>query len=88
MMSPAEDADRWRSAQQLRRDRPGWVVIWLAQVGRYRAYPLFRARRGLVVSAATPEEAAVQMDEIEGFARQAGNRPDACSPALRADRTG
>jgi hypothetical protein len=75
MMPPADDADRWRAAQQLRRDRPGWVVIWLAQVGCYHAYPLFRARRGLVVTAATPEEAAVQMDEIENAARQAGHRP-------------
>ena len=64
-----DDADRWQAARQLRRERPRWVIIWVAETRHYRAYPLFRTRRGLVVTAATADEAAVQMDQIEQAAR-------------------
>lgn len=75
MISRDDDADRWRAARQLRRERPRWVVVWVAQMACYRAYPLFRARRGLIVTAATTDEAATQMDEIERAA---------CSPRARS----
>jgi len=42
-LTPDEDAARWQAAKQLRQQRPGWVVIWLARTGQYRAYPLFKA---------------------------------------------
>lgn len=51
-----DEAGRWRNAARLRRERPAWVVIWLANAGCYRAYPLFRAPRGTALTAATPEQ--------------------------------
>jgi hypothetical protein len=74
MMAAVDDAEHWRAARQLRRDRPRWVVIWLADAGRYRAYPLFRTRGESVVTAATPPEAADQMAAIEKSARPSGQR--------------
>jgi S-adenosyl methyltransferase len=74
-MTPQDDdAGRWRAARQLRRERPRWVIIWVAETRRYGAYPLFRTRRGLVVTAATAQEAAVQIDQIEQAARSPRTR--------------
>ena len=62
----AEDDACWREAARLRREYPGWIVIWLASAGQYRAYRrLPRARRDTTLSAATPEELAAQMTEAE-----------------------
>jgi hypothetical protein len=41
-----EDAGRWGEAARLRREHPGWVVIWLTHLRRFRAYPLVQARHG------------------------------------------
>ena len=65
----ADDAGRRRAAARIRREHPGWVVIWAARAGRYSAYPLFRAPRGTVATAATPDELAAQMDQIQQAAR-------------------
>ena len=62
---PGEDAARWQAARQLRGQHPGWVIIWLASISRYRARPLFRTQRETVLTAQTPEELAVQMDHTE-----------------------
>jgi len=70
MIANDEDAGRWEAVRQLRRERPRWVIIWAAQIGKYRAYPLFRARRGLVVTAETKDETAAQMDQIERVCSQ------------------
>ena len=60
-----EDAACWLAAKRLRQQRPAWVVIWIARIGSYRAYPLFRAPRGTVLTAETPEQLAAQMDQAE-----------------------
>ena len=26
-----DDADRWREAARLRREHPGWIVVWLSR---------------------------------------------------------
>jgi len=57
------------AAAQIRRERPNWVVIWLARTGRFRAWPLFRAPRDTSVTAQTPGELTAQMDQIEQAAR-------------------
>lgn len=67
----ADEAARWAVAAQIRRDHPGWVVIWVAHKGEYRARPLFRAPPGTVASATTPGELVTRMDEIQ----QAAGRP-------------
>jgi len=67
----ADEAGRRREAARIRREHPGWVVIWVARAGRYCAYPLFRAPRGTALAAATPDELAAQMDRIQQAARSA-----------------
>jgi hypothetical protein len=67
----ADDATRWETVARIRGERSGWVVIWMASAGCYRAYPLFRAPRGTAVTAANPNELTAQMDQVQ----QAACRP-------------
>ena len=65
-----DDADCWREAARLRREYRGWVVIWLAPAGCYRAYRrLPGARRDTALTARTPGELAVQISHAEQPAR-------------------
>jgi hypothetical protein len=63
--SAADDADHWQTVARIRGERSGWVVIWMASAGCYRAYPLFRAPRRTVVTAATPDELTARMDQVQ-----------------------
>jgi hypothetical protein len=66
-----EDA-RWRQAAQLRADRRGWIIVWLAPENCFRAYRrLPGARRDTALSAATADE----MDALIGQAEQAATGP-------------
>ena len=56
------------------------LVIWVTQARQFRAYPLFRAPRGTVLTAAAPDELAAQMDRIQPTARS----PQAKSPGMDA----
>jgi hypothetical protein len=69
-----DDAARRRAAAQIRDQRPGWIVIWAAPAGRFRAWPLFRAPRGTSLTAQTPEEMSAQMDQVEQAAREPRGR--------------
>jgi hypothetical protein len=69
-----DDAACWQAAKQLRAQHPGWVIIWLARIRRYRARPLFRAPRDTVLTAQTTEELAAQMDRAEQAARRPRTR--------------
>jgi hypothetical protein len=53
------------AAAQIRRQRPNWVIIWLARTSQFRAWPLFRAPRDTSVTARTPDELTASMDQIE-----------------------
>lgn len=64
------DADRWREAGRLRREHAGWVVIWLARLGQYRAYPLVQARRGTALTASTPTGLTALIRQAEQAARR------------------
>jgi hypothetical protein len=68
-MTAAEETACWETAGQIRRERPGWVVIWVARKGQYQARPLFRAPRDTVAAAATPEGLTAQMDAVQQAAR-------------------
>ena len=66
-----EDA-RWQEAAHLRRERRGWIIIWLAPENCFRAYRrLPGARRDTALSAATSTE----MANLTGQAEQAAARP-------------
>lgn len=57
-----DDAAPKHAAAEIRRQRPGWVVIWVARTYRYNAWPLFR---GTALTAEKPDELTTQMDQIE-----------------------
>ena len=50
--------------RHVRREHPGWVIIWSALSNEYQARPLFRVPRGTVATGAIPEELTARMDEI------------------------
>jgi hypothetical protein len=60
-----EDARRWREAARLRREHPGWVVLWLDRTREFRAYRLRRARHDRVLTAGTPADLVAQIGEAE-----------------------
>jgi hypothetical protein len=64
-----QDDEHVQAAARLRRQRPGWVIVWSAPLRRYTAAPLFRAPRGTHLTAATPGDLAAQMDQVEQAAR-------------------
>jgi hypothetical protein len=61
-----DEAGRWREAARLRRDHAGWVVIWLAPIGQFRAYGrLPGARRDTALTAPTPARLADLIGQAE-----------------------
>jgi len=44
---------------------PGWIVLWLARIGQYRAYKLSSSRRDKPLTAATPRDLAAKIIEFE-----------------------
>jgi hypothetical protein len=71
-----QDAEHVRAAARLRDQHPGWVAVWAAALRCYSASPLFRAPRGTHLRAATTDELAILMDQVE----QAAGRPPARPP--------
>lgn len=60
------DAECWREATRLRREHRGWIVIWLARGGCYKAYKRMPgARRDTALSAATADGMAAQIRRAE-----------------------
>jgi hypothetical protein len=60
-----QDAEQVRAAARLRDQRPGWTVVWAPPLRCYSASPLFRAPRGTHLRAATIDELAALMDQVE-----------------------
>jgi hypothetical protein len=61
-----EDQWRWEEAARLRREHPGWTIIWLAADSQFRAYRrLPGTRRDTVLSAATGSGLAAQIGRAE-----------------------
>ena len=71
-----DDAHRWQEASRLRREQAGWVIIWLAPAGEYRAYRrLPGTRRDTALAAPTPAGLAAQIGQAEQAARRPAARP-------------
>jgi hypothetical protein len=64
------EAACWETAALIRRDHPGWVVVWIARKAEYQAWPLFRAPRGTVATAATAQELITRMDRVQQASRR------------------
>jgi hypothetical protein len=56
-----DDAERWREAARLRDECPGWVIIWLARTGEYRAYQDSQSRSVATLIATTAADLAAQI---------------------------
>jgi hypothetical protein len=69
-----QDAQNVQAAIDLRRQRPGWVIVWSSPFRRFSAGPLFRAPRVPDLTAATIGELAAQIDQAEQAARSARPR--------------
>jgi hypothetical protein len=67
-----DDARCWREAARLRREHPGWVVLWLDRTREFRAYRLRQARHDSVLTAGTPADLVAQIGEAE---RVIGTQP-------------
>jgi hypothetical protein len=62
----AADADHWREAAQLRGMFRGWIVIWLASEGEFRAYRrLPGTRRDTALTATTSEQMSAAIRQAE-----------------------
>jgi hypothetical protein len=72
-----DDAQRWQEAAQLRREHRGWIVIWLASEGQFRAYRrLPGARRDTALSAATADQMKAQITQAEEASRSSRQAKD------------
>jgi hypothetical protein len=61
-----KDDGCWREAARLRKEHRGWIVVWLAAEGCYRACRrLPGARRDTALSAATAAEMATLISQAE-----------------------
>jgi hypothetical protein len=72
----ADNDENIQAAIELRRQRPRWVVVWSVLLQRFSAGPLFRAQRGIDLTAQTITELAALMDQAE----QATSSPHHASP--------
>lgn len=69
------DAACWREAERLRGEFRGWVVIWLAPAGQFKAYRRMPgARRDTALSDATADGIAAQITQAERASRPATGR--------------
>jgi len=69
------------AAAQLQHDHRNWLVLWGCYTHVYIAFPLFRAPRGTVLTAAVPADLVVKMRRQERFAGVHAPPPeDAAAP--------
>jgi hypothetical protein len=61
-------------ADEIQRQRPGWLVMWGAYSRRYTAYPLFPVRRRVIIIASYPQALIERMNEAERALRMPGTR--------------
>jgi hypothetical protein len=65
-----EEGSRWETVKAIRAARPGWVVIWVHQLDRFRAYADFPVRGPQrSVTGQDRAELEAEMDRIETGSR-------------------
>jgi hypothetical protein len=60
-----EESEYRAVADDIQRQRPGWLVIWGVYSRCYTAYPLFPVRRRVIIVASYPQALIQRMDEAE-----------------------
>jgi len=85
---PDQDEARWTEAKQLRRERPGWLIIWIARINRFHGYQLKDNRSGTNLSAPDIDDLAAQIDQAERAARWPRGRSAAPSRNGQASEPG
>jgi hypothetical protein len=72
-----DDAERWREAARLRCEHSRWIIIWLAQIGKFRGYArLPGARRDTALTASTAAGLAALIRHAEQATRPVGRACD------------
>jgi hypothetical protein len=72
-MTAADDEAR-ATARRLEQQHPGWMIIYGVYTRRFVAFPLFRVRQRVVVTAAYPDALPARLDAAEARLRIPGPR--------------
>ncbi len=59
------DADAWAIAEDINRQHEHWLVMWGTYSQEYVAYPLFRSRQRVIVTAGHPTDLLTRMQQTE-----------------------
>jgi hypothetical protein len=65
----ADDDAGWAMAEEIQRQRPGWLVLWGCYSKHYVAFPLFSVRRRAILAAFYPDALLARMEEAERVLR-------------------
>ena len=83
---PYDEHER-RTAAQIGRDHPHWLILWGTHSRLWWAYPRFRARPGTIISATTTRELLTSMRHTELAARPGPPpRPPAAQPTRPGEK--
>jgi hypothetical protein len=65
----ADDDAGWAMAEEIQRQRPGWLVLWGCYSKRFVAFPLFTVRQRTILVAFYPNALLAHMEEAERVLR-------------------
>lgn len=68
-MRPLDDDECRTVAEDIERQRPGWLVLWGTYSKRFVAFPLFRVPRRTILVASYPDALLARMEETERAAQ-------------------
>ncbi|HEY3953477.1 MAG TPA: hypothetical protein VGM53_08895 [Streptosporangiaceae bacterium] len=74
------DTEAWAIAEDINRQHEHWLVMWGTYSREYVAYPLFRRRQRVIVTADQPADLLTRMQQTEQAIRvqpEGHNRDDA-----------
>jgi hypothetical protein len=66
---PPDDEECRTVAEDIERQRPGWMVLWGTYSKRFVAFPLFPIQRRTILVASYPDALLARMEEVESAAR-------------------
>jgi hypothetical protein len=66
---PLDDDECRTVAEDIERQRPGWMVLWGTYSKRFVAFPLFPVQRRTILVASYPDALLARMEETERAAQ-------------------